>query len=615
MVAAICLQYKFFVLLILVMEIVLTVNGQMLESPEPMNPDKMQANNGAELSDALIKILYERSESSASSGIMDETSSHKIIPVDIYIHPGNFDESELKPFIKTKEYRYHDRISATVYLEDIPKIRNITSVRKIELAASYYPEKDLPDDSNRRSTVLMNITINTSNYDMSQLEPYLEEIIDRQPNKIKAYVYWDALPKIKEIPSIIDIEELETGNYLDKTINSCPLLKALNVSCPSKGGKGIRVVVIDSEFYQDRMNSSMLEIIDEERTKGYRPFEIHGSACTEIVGQIVPDASIEERFLGYSLDQFKELVDELKKRNQTIDVVSCSMDLYAGPGLFGIHDDLYYAIKNLTEKGTIWVNAAGNSAQRHWMGEFSDPEGDGFNNFNGSDESINVTLNRSDLLLVYLTWDDWPDPNYGNSTEDYALWVKGPRNEDRQISDDPQKGFMNQIPEECISMTTPRYGIYQLKIQKKSSGKDASRFHLFIDSNNENVTIDTNLVSESSLGCIARYDNVLTVGAIDPATRKIEPYSSMGPANKGLLKPDIVAPTNSSVLTTYPNNFTGTSAATPAVAGCIALALSNNLQAKDIISQIKKNAIDLGRAGPDFVYGYGLINMGFIKGG
>jgi hypothetical protein len=611
MFAAICMQYKFFiklfVLLILVMEIVLTVDGQMLESP-----DKMQANSGAELSDA--------SESLASSRIIDETSSHKIIPVIIYINANNFDISELKPLLRTMGTRYNDRISATVYPENISKIRNITSVRKIELDANYYSEKYLPDNSNPRPIVRRIITINPSNFDMSQLEPYLKEF-DRQSNKITAEVYLDALPKIKEIPSIIAIEEDKTYNYQDIIINPCPLLKALNVSCPSKGGKGISVVVIDSEFYHDGRNVSMPEIIDEEGTRVYSPIEIHGSACTEIVRQIAPNASIEEKFigysqsLGYSLDKFKELVDELNKRNQTIDIVSCSMDLCAGPGLFGIHDDLYYAIKNLTEKGTIWVNAAGNSAQRHWMGEFSDPDGDGFNNFNGSDESINVTLNMSDQFRVYLTWDDWPDPNYGNSTKDYALWVKGPKNKYLKISDDPQKGFMKQNPEEYISTIIPRDGIYQLKIQKRSSGKDASRFHLFIDSDNVNVTIDKNQVPESSPSCIAGYDNVLTVGAVDPVTRKIEPYSSMGPASKGLLKPDIVAPTNSSVLAYYPNNFTGTSAAAPAVAGCIALALSNNIPAKDIISQIKKNAIDLGLAGPDFVYGYGLINMGFIKGG
>jgi hypothetical protein len=250
------------------------------------------------------------------------------------------------------------------------------------------------------------------------------------------------LPNIKDIPSIIAIEVIKPP---DREINPCPLLKALNVSCPSKGGKGISVVVIDNEFYHDGGNSSVPEIIDEEGTRGYTRTQIHGSACAEIIRQIAPNASIEGKDPGYTLGQFKDLVDELNKRNQTIDIVSCSMDFWTGPGLFGIRDDLYYAIKNLTEKGTIWVNAAGNSAQKHWMGEFSDPDGNGFNNFNGSDESINLTLNQSDQLSVYLTWDDWHDPNYGNSNMDYDLWVKGPNKEYFQISDNPQKGVVTPL--------------------------------------------------------------------------------------------------------------------------------------------------------------------------
>jgi len=55
------------------------------------------------------------------------------------------------------------------------------------------------------------------------------------------------------------------------------------------------------------------------------------------------------------LDVVKKLINWSEK----IDVVSCSMGFETGPALFGIHDDLYYAIKRLTDKGTIWVNSAG----------------------------------------------------------------------------------------------------------------------------------------------------------------------------------------------------------------------------------------------------------------
>ena len=36
--------------------------------------------------------------------------------------------------------------------------------------------------------------------------------------------------------------------------------------------------------------------------------------------------------------------------------------------------------------GILWVNAAGNHAQRHWSGTFADSDGDGFHNFSGPDQ-------------------------------------------------------------------------------------------------------------------------------------------------------------------------------------------------------------------------------------
>lgn len=103
-------------------------------------------------------------------------------------------------------------------------------------------------------------------------------------------------------------------------------------------------------------------------------------------------------------------------------------------------------------------------------------------------------------------------------------------------------------------------------------------------------------------------------------------FSSWGPTDDGRLKPDIVAPGCQSggdggVTSTVPgdayNTFCGTSMATPAVSGSVALILqdyrsmhsNNDPLPSTIKALLAQTAKDLGRTGPDFEFGYGRINV------
>jgi hypothetical protein len=371
------------------------------------------------------------------------------------------------------------------------------------------------------------------------------------------------------------------------------------------------MVVADMEFYSnDIINMSIPDDTIREGNRKYGPGENHGTACCEVIAKIVPEVKLRQIFSGNTPLQFLDAVNRMKTLGEKIDVVSCSCGFMIGPGLFGIHDDLYYALENLTSNGTIWVNSAGNEAERHWSGTFNDPDGNGFNNFSGSDESINVTLKRGDMLNVYVTWNDWPDPNLGYATRDYALWVLGPKTSDPpKLSDDPQTGRQNERPQEIIGhMPIMHDGIYQIMIEKKKANATDTLFHLFVDSDTRYISLDEYTDPKGSLNTVACFGNVITVGAVNGTTKEIMPYSSRGPASDGTAKPNIVAPTNIMTASTYPQPFTGTSAAAPVVAGCIALALNHGSNQGDIF----RYASDLGLIGPDNTYGHGLINMKFL---
>jgi len=110
-------------------------------------------------------------------------------------------------------------------------------------------------------------------------------------------------------------------------------------------------------------------------------------------------------------------------------------------------------------------------------------------------------------------------------------------------------------------------------------------------------------------------DRVITVGAIDSGGSIFE-LSSRGPAATGDIKPDLVALGVDVVSalagsTDGYSSMSGTSMAVPQVAGAAAVLLQAEpeLQPSDIKRILLKTADDLGSEGPDYVYGYGALNL------
>jgi len=114
--------------------------------------------------------------------------------------------------------------------------------------------------------------------------------------------------------------------------------------------------------------------------------------------------------------------------------------------------------------------------------------------------------------------------------------------------------------------------------------------------------------------------NILTVGAVTAASTMAS-FSGWGPTDDGRIKPDIVAKgvsvisCNSSGVDEYASS-SGTSMSGPMVSGSIGLLLEHQenlhpgvkLLSSTIKGLILHTATDLGNPGPDYSYGWGLMN-------
>ena len=112
--------------------------------------------------------------------------------------------------------------------------------------------------------------------------------------------------------------------------------------------------------------------------------------------------------------------------------------------------------------------------------------------------------------------------------------------------------------------------------------------------------------------------NVITVGNLNGSVYTIFAGSSRGPVQDGRLKPEIVASGTGTISTTPYNTYgsnTGTSMAAPVITGASALLNERyhqlhgaNPKAALIKALMCNTAEDLGNAGPDFTYGFGMLN-------
>jgi len=373
-------------------------------------------------------------------------------------------------------------------------------------------------------------------------------------------------------------------------------------------GKGVKVAVIDGGF----------QGLPERQAAGELPANVvtmdfcggrfgsateHGTAVAEIVHEMAPDAELYLLCIETEVDL---AAAASFAAGQGVKVINHSGSWFGpsrGDGTGPIGD----IVSGARASGILWVNSAGNYADTHWSGTFSDLDGDRVHAWapNGDEGNTFIWPNGA-VICGLVKWDEWPA---GISDFDLGLVLSG-ANQLLAWSAGDQTGSQSPIEGLCAEQTSGAdLTVYWAILGYRVS--TSPRLDLF--------SLSPPLQYQTAAGSVvdpATSSAAFAVGALCWQTRQLEFYSSQGPTIDGRMKPDIVGHDSVSGATygpfsSCPSAFAGTSASSPEVAGAAALVKQAypSFGPDQLRQFLQRSALDIGSPGADNATGAGELRM------
>ena len=324
----------------------------------------------------------------------------------------------------------------------------------------------------------------------------------------------------------------------------------------------------------------------------------HGTNVAQIVYEMAPGAQMYLARIDTEV-QLQQAMSDMVAAG--VRVINHSVGWY-GAAFYDGTGPICDTANQAQQSNILWVNAAGNDRNRHYMATLTDANGDLRHEFAANQNYNTISLTAGGTVQLILNWDAYP-----TTSIDYNLYLyNGNPDTGGAVvaqSTTRQRGTASSEPYESVTYTPSTTGTYYIVVKKYQSSTPNTRFAVY--SFGADLIVKT---YASSLAQPADCASVIGVGATN-LNDVPEYFSSEGPTTDGRSKPDVSGPDG--VKTSLTTAFYGTSAASPHVAGAVAL-----LRAKNptfTLAQIKwlltSTAKDVNTAGYDYRTGSGRISL------
>jgi subtilisin family serine protease len=359
-------------------------------------------------------------------------------------------------------------------------------------------------------------------------------------------------------------------------------------------GQGVKVAILDSGFrgYRGHLGTSLPARVQAKSFRLDGNLEArdsqHGILCGEVVHALAPKAEL--LFANWEPDRPDRFLEAVRwAKQQGARVISCSVIMpnwSDGEGGGSVHEELARILGSGADKdGVLCFASAGNTARRHWSGEFR-PDSEGFHQWKVGCRDNPLSPWGDESVAVALS--------FGKGAKYEALVYEGDRAEPIARSRPAHGGALVRF--------RPQTGKeYRLRL-RLAEGK-GGRFHCV------SLHGEVEIASRAGSVCFpADGAAVVAVGASSFAGERLG-YSSCGP-NSLCPKPDVVAPVPFSSLW-RPRPFGGTSAAAPQAAALAALWWSRypESNARQVRRALTTAARPVAGTGHSLETGYGVIRL------